>query len=227
MEVGYLVTVAGLTGGLNPCALGLMMTFLGYLMVFGGKKNGDRGVLAMGGLYLFGVVLMYVFLGLVFYRLAYDWQRSVVVDVVKYSLFGVLFAFGLIQISEGVWPKTRFKLEMPKMLSVWFGRLMKRMSGPISVLVGSLTTLIAAPCTLPGYVGMALVLTRSSMAPIRVLMYFLYYNLLIVLPSILVLVLVYKGKQITEMKEWGHRWERLLKILGGVMLLFLSWWVIK
>ena len=52
-SLGYLVTVTGLMNGLNPCALGLMITFLGYLMVFGGKKKKDKNILILGGFYLF------------------------------------------------------------------------------------------------------------------------------------------------------------------------------
>lgn len=226
-SLGYLVTVTGLMNGLNPCALGLMITFLGYLMVFGGKKKKDKSVLVLGGFYLFGVVLTYLLLGLVFYKLAYGLQRSVWVGLVKYVLGAALFFFGLMQIKEVVWPESMFKIEMPKKLSVWFGKLMKMINGPISILVGGLTAIMSAPCTLPVYVGTAMVLTRSGMAPLKTLVYFLYYNLLFVLPLIFVLVLVYKGKEVVEMKEFGHKSEKILRLIGGGLLLFLGWWVIR
>ncbi|MBU1071233.1 GAP family protein [Patescibacteria group bacterium] len=216
--IGYLVTVTGLMNGLNPCALGLMMTFLGYLMVFGGKKNKDKSVLVLGSLYLFGVVITYLLLGLVFYKLAYGLQRSVWVGAVKYVLASIVFVFGLVQIFG-------IELSMPKKLSVWFGSLMKKLNGPISILVGGLTAVISAPCTLPVYVGTAMVLARSGMEPVKTLLYFIYYNILFVLPLLVVLILVYKGKRVVEMKEWSHKSERVLKIVGGVVLLFLSWFI--
>jgi cytochrome c biogenesis protein CcdA len=219
-SLGYLVTVTGLMNGLNPCALGLMVTFLGYLMVFSGKKKKDKNVLVLGGFYLFGVVMTYLLLGLVFYKLAYGLQRSVWVGVFRYVLGGLIFAFGLIQI-------TGVQIKMPKKLSGWFFKLMKKVNGPMAVLVGSLTSVISAPCTLPVYVGTAMVLSRSGMAPIKTLVYFLYYNLLFVLPLLVVLVLVYKGKEVVEMKEWGHKSEKFLRVVGGALLLYLGWWVIR
>jgi len=236
-SLGYLVTVTGLANGLNPCALGLMMTFLGYLMVFSptqgrgskeeGRRKKDKNILVLGGLYLFGVVLAYLLLGLVFYRLAYGLERSVWVGSVKYVLGGLLIFFGLMQLKEVLWPDSPFKLEMPKSLSKWFSSLMKKINGPVAVLVGGLTAIISAPCTLPVYVGTAMVLTRSGMAPIKTLAYFLYYNLLFVLPLLLALVLVYKGKEVMEMKEFGHKSEKVLRFVGGALLLYLGWWVIK
>ncbi len=237
-SLGYLVTVTGLMNGLNPCALGLMITFLGYLVVFSrdGKnymdspkgdlrtrlRGNDRNkdVLVLGGFYLFGVMVTYLLLGLVFYKLAHGLERNVWVGSVKYVLALALGVFGLMQIFG-------IELMMPKKLSVWFGKLMKGVSGPVSVLVGGLMAVISAPCTLPVYVGTAMVLARSGMAPIETLAYFMYYNVLFVLPLLVVLVLVYKGREIVDMKEWGHKSEKGLKIVGGVLLLILGWWVVK
>lgn len=226
-SLGYLVTVTGLMNGLNPCALGLMMTFLGYLMVFGGRKKKDKKILVLGVFYLFGVVMTYLLLGLVFYKLAYGLQRSAWVEIVRYVLAAMLFVFGLLQVKDGLWPGNKFRLEVPKKLSAWFFGLMKKINGPISVLVGSLTAIISAPCTLPVYAGTATVLARSGMVSFKILMYFVYYNFLFILPLLVVLVLVYMGKQVVEMKEWSHKSEKILRILGGVLLLFLGWWMIR
>lgn len=226
-SLGYLVTITGLMNGLNPCALGLMVTFLGYLVVFAptqgrgsGEKKKDKSVLALGGLYLFGVVMVYLLLGLVFYKLAYGLQRNVWLGMVKYVLGGLMIVFGLVQI-------TGIQIKMPKKLSTWFFGLMKKVNGPVAILVGSLTAVISAPCTLPVYVGTAMVLSRSGMAPVKTLAYFLYYNLIFVLPLLVVLVLVYKGKEVVEMKEWGHKSEKFLRVVGGALLLYLGWWVIR
>jgi cytochrome c biogenesis protein CcdA len=226
-SLGYLVTVTGLMNGLNPCALGLMITFLGYLMVFGGKKKKDKNILILGGLYLFGVVITYLLLGLVFYQLAYGLQRSVWVGLVKYVLAFLLFVFGLMQINEGLWPDSKFKIKTPKNLNVWFGRLMKKINGPVAILVGGLTAVISAPCTLPVYAGTAMVLARSGMVSVKILGYFVYYNLLFVLPLLTVLILVYKGREVVDMKEFGHRSEKFLRVVGGVLLLLLGWWMIE
>lgn len=34
-----LVTIAGLADGINPCAIGMMVTLLGYLIIFGNPIN--------------------------------------------------------------------------------------------------------------------------------------------------------------------------------------------
>ena len=164
--------------------------------------------------------MTYLLLGLVFYNLAYGLQRSVWVGATKYVLAGIIFVFGLMQIFGK-------KIEMPKVLSGWSGKLMKKINGPVAVAVGGLMAVVSAPCTLPVYVGTAMVLSRSGVALVKVLFYFLYYNVLFVLPLVVVLFLIYKGKEVMEMKEWGHRNERWLRVAGGVLLLFLSWWMIR
>ena len=87
--------------------------------------------------------------------------------------------------------------------------------------------MISAPCTLPVYAGTAMVLARSGMVSVKILGYFVYYNLLFVLPLLTVLILVYKGREVVDMKEFGHRSEKFLRVVGGVLLLLLGWWMIE
>jgi len=72
------ITTTALVNGLNPCGIGMMITFLGYLIVFGGvektkkqkiKKSKfgidlDSKILRQGLLYLLSVFVTYLFLGL-------------------------------------------------------------------------------------------------------------------------------------------------------------------
>ena len=59
-----LITVAGLVDGINPCAIGMMVMLLGYLLVF--AKKPER-VIKTGLLYVFTVFLTYLVVGLGLY----------------------------------------------------------------------------------------------------------------------------------------------------------------
>ena len=43
-----ILTATALANGINPCGIGLMITFLGYLLVFGGRGREKGWLLKIG-----------------------------------------------------------------------------------------------------------------------------------------------------------------------------------
>ena len=59
----------------------------------------------------------------------------------------------------------------------------------------------------------------------NVLGYFLYYNLIFILPLIVILLVMTGGKQIVEMKEWEHKNTKWMRLLLGLALLGVGIWI--
>jgi len=87
-------------------------------------------------------------------------------------------------------------------------------------------TVLETPCSLPLYVGTATVLSNSGLAWPIIVAYFLYYNFLFVLPLLVVLFVVWRGKRIVEIKEWEHKAEKWMKLSLGSLLLLMSFWLL-
>jgi cytochrome c biogenesis protein CcdA len=97
--------------------------------------------------------------------------------------------------------------------------LVERVSYPTTIILGILVTLLETPCSLPIYVGTATILSQSGMAFPLVVGYFLYYNFLFVLPLIVVLIIMWKGQKLVEMKEWEHKAKKWMHLGLSVVLL--------
>lgn len=219
------LTLWALANGLNPCGIGMMITFLGYLMVFGsGKKN---GVLKLGVVYIGSVFLTYLTIGLLFYSLAFYLQRIWLASVFKYLIGGGVMIAGLIQLKDVVWPNSPLHLQMGKAASKKVGQLMKTASLPMAALVGVAVTAFSTPCMLPLYVGTATVLARSGLPMMLVLFYFLYYNLIFILPLIVILVVMVKGKEVVAMKELEHKYGKWLRLIMGIVLLIVGYLIVS
>ena len=215
----WLVTGAGLVNGLNICAVGLMLTFVGYLLVFGGNKS--RDLLVLGGLYLAGVFLSYLIVGIVFYQLAFYLQQSFLALWLPKVIGVMLLGFALVQIKQAFWGGSKGWGEK------WFFSFLKKIGRPMAVLLGFVTVGVATPCIMPAYVGVAAVLVRSGFPFWQILAWFLYYNLLFILPMVVVFLFVYKGKSVSLMKEWGHRVEKWGRILLAVLLMVIAVWLLQ
>lgn len=213
------LTIAALTNGLNPCGIGLMITFLGYLLVFGKNKDDKKWLMKLGGMYILSVFLTYLLTGLLFYSMAYYIQRWWLAGVFKYIIGSAVIIAGVIQLKDVFWQDLPIHLRMPLRGFQKLNGLMMKASLPISALIGFLTTIFSTPCMLPLYIGTATVLARSGQPMIFILGYFIYYNLIFILPLILILFFMTAGKEVVAMKEWEHKTTRWMRLLLAIAML--------
>ena len=221
-----ILTAAALTNGLNPCGIGMTVTFLGYLLIFGNTKE-KRGLLKIGAVYVLAVFLTYLSTGLLFYGLAYYMQRWWLASIFKYVLAGLILLAGLIQLKDVFFPDLPIHLRMSMKGFTKINGLMAKASLPVAFLIGFLTTAFSTPCMMPLYIGTATVIARSGLPIISVLGYFLYYNLIFILPMIVVWAVMVAGKEVVEMKEISHKTEKWMRLILGLMMVGVGIWLFQ
>lgn len=218
-----LVTVAGLVDGINPCAIGMMVMLLGYLLVF--VKKPER-VIKTGLLYIGTVFVTYLVVGLGLYSFISQFDFTEEAKVLNYVVGGALLLAGLIQFKDFLEIEGGPHLRIPTASKTKLMMLIERANYPTTVLLGVLVTLLETPCSLPIYVGTATILSQSGMAFPLIVLYFLYYNFLFVLPLIVVLVVMWRGQKLIEMKEWEHKAKKWMHLSLAVVLLSMGMWLV-
>ena len=236
MNIAALTTTA-LVNGLNPCGIGMMITFLGYLLVFGSQndlKNNSRTlgiknskILKDGLVYLLSVFVTYLFLGLFFYGLAYYMQRLWLASVFKYIMAGILVMAGLIQLKDVFWPDLPIHLRMSDVGYKKINGLLARSGKWMAVLVGVLTTAFSTPCMLPLYIGTTSYIAKSGLPLWQVFLWFVYYNFIFILPILMILLVMAGGKKVVEMKEWEHKYNKQLRLLMSIFLFGVAYFLVK
>ncbi len=218
-----LITVAGLVDGVNPCAIGMMVMLLGYLLVF--AKKPER-VLKTGLLYIGTVFATYLVVGLGLYSFVSQFDLTGGAKILNYVVGGVLGIAGLIQFKDFLGIEAGPHLRIPTASKERLQSLVEKVNYPTTIVLGVLVTLLETPCSLPIYVGTATILSKSGMAFPLVVGYFLYYNLLFVLPLLVVLILMWRGQKLVEVKEWEHKAKRWMHLGLAVVLLGMSVWLL-
>jgi cytochrome c biogenesis protein CcdA len=69
------------------------------------------------------------------------------------------------------------------------------------------------------------VIARSGLPMAKVLGLFLYYNLIFILPLIVILMVMAGGKQIVNMKEWEHKNTKWMRFVLGAALVLVGVWI--
>lgn len=218
-----MITIAGIVDGINPCAIGMMVMLLGYLLVF--AKKPER-VLKTGLLYVGTVFLTYLIVGIGLYSFVSQFDLSGGARILNWVVGSVLLVAGLIQFKDFMGIEGGPHLRIPTASKERLQSLIEKVSYPTTILLGVLVTLLETPCSLPIYVGTATILSQSGMAFPLVVLYFLYYNFLFVLPLIVVLIVMYRGQKLVEMKEWEHKAKKWMHLGLAVVLLGMGVWLL-
>ena len=218
-----MITIAGLVDGINPCAIGMMVMLLGYLLVFANKPE---RVLKTGMLYIGTVFATYLVVGLGLYNFVSQFDLSGGAKILNIVVGLGLSIAGLIQFKDFLGIESGPHRRIPTASKERLQKLVEKTSYPTVVILGILVTLLETPCSLPIYVGTATILSQSGMAFPLVMGYFLYYNLLFVLPLIVVLLIMWRGKKIVEVKEWEHKAKRWMHLGLALVLLAMGAWLL-
>lgn len=215
---------AGLADGINPCAIGMMLFLLGYLIIFADQK---QKVLPIGLTYVATVFTTYFIIGLILYSSVNSFLAnpiySKISDIIKVILAEVLILAGLINLKDYLLPGDEgFSLGIPKRVQPLLNKLVEKGSIPTTVVLGVLVTVFETPCSLPIYVGTLKLLSQQTNQGWQVFASIGLYNILFVLPLIIILILIAKGVDLIKLKEWEHRNRSLMKLSIGVSIIVIS-----
>ena len=213
------ITVAALVDSINPCSMAILFFLLAGLLLL--KKR--RKALKVGLAFTLSVFIANLLFGF-----------GILSTIVLSGLSGVFkVVAGAIAVLTGIlllkdaffYGAGGFKMEVPEFLRPCLKRRVGRAffgrnSGAISAfLVGFLVTSFEVPCTGGPYfyvlARMADSATRMQTIPIL-----FYYNLIFVLPLVLITLLLYFGSvHVERAREWKERNKRLIDFVRGLPMI--------
>lgn len=216
-----IISLAALADSVNPCAIAVLLILLAGLLAAGKTRR----VLWSGLFFALGLYLTYLLAG-----------------------FGILSALGLLSYAKifhiivGVFALTMgaYYLKVaffpPEGGEICIGgicspnskpaRIVRKVtSPPTAFIAGALITIVELPCTGGPYLFTLGYLSR--LPKLQVLPWLLYYNVLFILPLLILIFLVYFGiSSIEKTARWKHRWAKTLNIIAGVLMTGLGVWVL-
>lgn len=211
--------ILGWIDGINPCAIGVMLLFLGYLLVFIEKR--DKAIF-LGIVYIAVVYITYFLIGLGFGAFVNKIISSGVEKYFKEIIGVLLLIVGILNIKdfffEGVGPT----LQIPQKSNKYILNLTEKASLFTTIILGILVTFLETPCSFPLYMLVDIFLLQSfHNFNFLFFFYLALYNLVFILPLILVLYLVFFAGKLMTLKEFQHTGKKWLKlIIGSIVFLF-------
>jgi len=215
-----IVSAAALVDSINPCAIAVLLILLTALLAVKQKRQAlTTGLFFIGGLYL-----AYLILGLGLISVI---QLSGLAGLFHKLIGALAIIIGLLNLKDYFWyGGGGFVMEIPRSWRPAIQKLLKGVTSPWGAFaMGFVVTAFELPCTGGPYL-FVLGLLANSCTWKQIVPILLYYNLIFVLPLIVITALLYWGYSTVEKASaWKEKNLRLLHLIAGLIMLSLGLWV--
>lgn len=210
-----LITVSALVDSINPCAFSILIVSVVFLFGLGRSKE---HVLRYGLVYIAGIFAAYFLIGLGILQALHIFGIPHFMSKVGALL---LVLFGLLEITEILFPKFPIKLGVPHSAHAKMNELLKKVSIPAMFLLGAFVGLCEFPCTGGPYLS-ALGLLHDQQTYWHGAAYLLLYNIIFVLPLVIILLLASNRVLVEKVQAFQKTNRSLMKLLAGFLMIALA-----
>ena len=133
----------------------------------------------------------------------------------------LLVLLGLINVTKEIVPSFPVKLGIPHAAHTKIAVLMEKASVPTAVVLGGLVGLCEFPCTGGPYL-MVLGLLHDHTTYFTGVAYLITYNLIFVLPLILILLIASDKTLLGKVQAWQESEKKVMRWGGGVAMIVLG-----
>jgi cytochrome c biogenesis protein CcdA len=217
-----LVIGAGIADGFNPCAIGMLLFLLGYLIIFAEKPEKS---FKLGMAYIITTYIAYFLLGLVLLNslkaVAGSESFLFISGIISYAIIALLVIAALINIKDYFFMGKGISLQIPQAVRGKLAFFVEKATLPSTIILAFLVTFFESPCSLPLYVG-TLKILKELYTPTQTLVYLGLYNLMFVMPLIVLFTVIVRGEKMVAVKEWEHKNKPLMKLSMGIAQLVIA-----
>src|SRR3989339_1379289 len=213
------VLITAAIDSINPCAIGVLILLISVMIALRSKVV----MLKYGLIYIAAVYVTYLSagLGILYFLSVVPLRVSEYISIVVGSLIVIA---GLIEIKDFFWYGQGITLAIPPERAKQIHEMTKKITLPGVIFLGIFVAGVELPCTGAPYLAILLLLSQNfNFAAFLMLV---LYNIIFVMPMIVILLMVNFGVKIQKIKRWKQNNRAYMRLATGVILIFLGWLLI-
>jgi len=218
------ILFSGLLDGINPCAFAVLFFFITFLYVARERSSDKtkRGILTTGLIYIIAVYISYLLIGVA------------IIEAITLTPFPHLFnlvgsilviLLGINNLKDYFWPGRGWSLKIPRSKWKTIAKWVHKATIPSAFIVGLLVSVVEFPCTGGIYLAILGMLANTTTFNLG-LTYLLAYNLMFVLPLILILGFSTNKTIVEKMRGWTLTREREMRLVTGLVMISIGVYLI-
>jgi len=210
-----IVATTGFLDGIHPCAIAILIFFIAFLITL---QKRFKNILFLGSIYITVIFLTYLGIGVGF--------LSGIVLFGEHHFFAKLGAWlliflGLINLKRYFFPGVRPLIKFPRVSNERIKTLLEKATISSIVVAAFLVGLCSVPCS-GGIYAAITALLASQNTFFAGLLYLLLYNLMFVMPLIILLVFAANPYTLKKINQWQKRNSRVQKLIMGLFMIIIG-----
>ncbi len=214
------VVITGLIDAINPCTIGTLILLISVMIA---AQKSTKSFVLLGSFYILSVFITYLLagLGLIYFFAAIPLRIS---EYLSLAIGTIIVAAGIIEIKDYFWYGRGFSLAIPPAFAKKLDKHASRLSIPGVIFLGIFVSAVELPCTGAPYLAIITILSRFF--DFTALLLLILYNIIFILPLIVILLLVLAGKKLHIIKRWKQKYRAFMRLAIGLMLIAMGWLMI-
>ncbi len=207
------IVIAALIDSINPCAFGVLIFLLATMMSMASSKR----ALKYGMIYILIIFLVYFSAGLGIMKILMEFSGIINYVIILAGL--LVFIGGLIEIKDFFWYGKGVSLKIPTSMKPILEKMTQKGTLWAVILLGIVVALVELPCTGGIYLAILSLMHVNKTFGIP---YLLLYNLIFVLPLIVMVLFAYYGTKTQKISQWVEENKRWMRLGAGIVMISLA-----
>jgi cytochrome c biogenesis protein CcdA len=206
-----LIITTGLLAGIHPCTVAVLLFFLAFMFTL---QSSRMKIFRIGLAYIIGIFVAFSAIGMGLFK-----AMIFTTPHLAAKIAGVLvIILGIINI-WGFFFKKKINLGIPKVSKDKIVQLVHKASVPAALLLGIFVGICSFGCTAGIYFSiLGLIATQAAKGT----MYLMVYNLMFVIPLIIILLFTANKKVVDKLQELQRAEVKWVKLIGGILMVLLG-----
>ncbi len=213
----FVIIISSFLDSINPCAISVLIITLSFLLV---NKEDKKFIFKVGFVYIFAIFLTYFLIGVGILKV---FNILGIPRIISKITSAILIFYGLIELLGAIFKNFPIRPQIIEGAKETIASLISRASFSSSFILGFLVGSTEFPCT-GGPYFFVLSLLNEKTTFIKGLFYLFIYNLIFILPLILILFL--STKYIEKIEIIKKRSIKTYRIISGLIFFALGLFVL-
>lgn len=226
----WLVIITALADSVNPCIMSVLALLISQLMLFKAKKRIKKySIVYISTIYIsYFIIGILLALGLnaVLTKTSNALNNIIGFYVILIVSLIVIFA-GIVNVKDFFAYGKGISFSLSKKSKERVIKLIQELSLASIIILGFIITLIEFPCSGIMYAGLISLLILNHISFANIMLILIFYNIIFVLPLILIVYFVLKGSNIDEVDSFRLKYRKWFRLIMGLVLIGLGIYLLK
>lgn len=216
-----IIALTGFLDGIHPCAIAILIFFIAFLLTL---QRSFKNIFFLGLVYILVIFLTYLGIGVGLFSGMMLFGRHHFFAELG-SVF--LIILGIVHLKDYFFPSFKLGIRIPRIPHQKIKSYLQKATLPTVIIAAFLVGLCSVPCS-GGIYAAITALLASKTTFFTGFLYLLLYNLMFVMPLLILLGLAANPHTLVKLGEWQQKYRKtqglvmglLMIILGAVILIF-------